>query len=102
MRVAGILQGRLLELSYGTQLALLAFGIKDNPGLFQNPRFDAAMVQRQQFQRAHGVVLFSGRAWLLALDLCHQQPAGGTGVQPGFEAGLAEAKRFRRPSLAQA
>jgi hypothetical protein len=60
------------------------------------------VVHGQQFKRAVYVVFFNGRAWLVALDLCHQQPAGGTVVQPGFEAGLAGAKRFRRPSLAQA
>ena len=46
-------------------------GIKHNPRLIQNPRLDALMVQPQQRQRAHHVVLFSDSAELVAQNLRH-------------------------------
>jgi hypothetical protein len=56
-------------LVHSTQLARLCLGIKHNPGLSQYPPLDALMVHAQQVERPHAVMLFSGCAWLVALNL---------------------------------
>ena len=66
---------------HSAQPARLGLGIKHNPGLFQYPRFDAFMVQAQQVERAHRVMLFCRGAGLVALNLRHNasgdfQPLG--------------------------
>ena len=53
------------------QFTRLCFGIKFNPGLLQNPRLDFFVMHTQQVKRSHGVMLFSGRAWLVSHELRH-------------------------------
>ena len=60
------------------QPARFGLDVKHNPGLFQKPRIDADVVQ---CQRANGVMLFSGGAGFVALEMRHHahghlQPLG--------------------------
>ena len=64
-----------------TQPTRRSLGIKHNPRLLQSPSLDALMVQPQQLQRAHRVMLFRRGTGLVPLNLRHHangyfQPLG--------------------------
>ena len=70
------------------QLAGFCLGIKLHPGLLQNPRLDALMVNAQQIQGAADVVLFAHTLGRVALNL--GADAAGN-VQPFAQAGKTAA-----------
>ena len=87
-----------------TQRTGRGFGIKHNPGLLQNPRFNLFVVNSQQVKRAADVVLFPYTLGCMALNLCadsagYVEPFAQTGertaqpvqgqFQPGNGAGLS-------------